>query len=312
MSKRKLYSSKRAFSSFDAEIEDSQCDSGFDKTVRALSVALKYVTSEKSSNLSVCKFCERRGHSADSCFLSPANPNKKISPKILEAMGAEKNVYLISSKIHQYSQQRILEDRKLRLAASIVEKTTVRLAEDLRTHADSGATIHSFQSKEVVEPGTITRCDQRTILSADSTSVTATQSGEVILPFKEIYNTSKSFLLTPNPGYTLVYTGRLADNGIESYFRRFDVLLKIETTGAEICCGNRDETSGVYTLLFSDPQNSVYAIGTASQISEPVLWHRLLAHMNERHLKLLHNHVSGVPVLTAELGHCWACELRKA
>lgn len=107
------------------------------------------------------------------------------------------------------------------------------------------------------EPGIIQPCDKRKILLADNSSVTATQSGEVIIPFVEVNIRLKNVLLTPTLEYNLVSTGRLAENGIELHSRRFDILLKLKTTGAEIGCGNRYETSGMYTLPLVDRQKAL-------------------------------------------------------
>ena len=50
--------------------------------------------------------------------------------------------------------------------------------------------------------------------------------GEVVLPFEHANIRLQNVLYIPNLGYNLVSTGKLADNGIQSLFRRFDARLR--------------------------------------------------------------------------------------
>ena len=62
---------------------------------------------------------------------------------------------------------------------------------------------------------------------ADKYSVIYRVSGEVILPFENSNVHLRNVLYIPELGYNLLSTGRFADNGIESHYRRRDVLLNL-------------------------------------------------------------------------------------
>lgn len=110
-------------------------------------------------------------------------------------------------------------------------------------------------------------------------------------------------------------TGRLADNGIESTFRRCDVRLVMESDALFVGAGTRDKTSGMY--LLPEPQmkkskGCLTVASTSDSNGDSELWHRRLAYINIRDLTRVHQHVSGVPKLGPMTTVCRACRLGKA
>lgn len=83
---------------------------------------------------------------------------------------------------------------------------------------------------------------------ADMTPVQSNRCADVIIPFKNANIRLRDAFLVPSLGYNLVSTGRLADNGIESKFRRNDVLLTLESDGFRIGTGQRDQETRLYTM----------------------------------------------------------------
>ena len=130
----------------------------------------------------------------------------------------------------------------------MIEKTTIVPPKDQGTYADSGATVHCFYSESSFVPESIVECETRTVMLADNTSVKASFCGDVILPFDHANIRLKRALCIPNLGYNLVSTGRLADNGIESLFRRHEVRLMLEADQSFIGAGQRNMHSGMYML----------------------------------------------------------------
>lgn len=116
----------------------------------------------------------------------------------------------------------------------------------MQTSADSGAIIHCFDEKKVLAPRILIPSDLRTFLLADKTSVIVVYIGEVLIPFKNSILRLRQTLCLPPPGYNLVSTGCLADNGIQFYSRPFDVVLIHETSGNFAGCGNRGPKSKLY------------------------------------------------------------------
>lgn len=88
----------------------------------------------------------------------------------------------------------------------LTETTTIGPLDDLQTYSDREATTHYFQSRDVIEPGTIQSCSQWTFLLPDNTSVTASRSGKVIMPLKEIKTRLETVLPRPTLGVSLVCT----------------------------------------------------------------------------------------------------------
>jgi len=111
-----------------------------------------------------------------------------------------------------------------------------------------------------------------------------------------------------------VSTGRLADNGIESHFRRHDVRLNLESKQLFVGTGIRDPVSGLY--MFPEPvlQNGgKQALAVkAKESNETSLWHKRLAHINSRDLSMVYKYTEGVPKLGKMEEICRACRLGKA
>jgi len=275
-------------------------------TARALAVALKSIKSERPNKNSShhCTFCDRSGHTEDRCFMNPDNPNNKLTPKMLELMtsGSKKSAPTSAKG----------KSGKVEFAGASVEKTTIVPPNDLRSYADSGATVHCFHSEAAFVPGSLELCETRTVLLADKTSVTATQCGEVIMPFENAVLRLKGALFLPSLGYNLVSTGRLADNGIFSFFRRSDVRLSSESDGFVLGTGLRDPETRMYMLPEPQSQSSSERALAVSDPAETELWHRRLAHINARDLTTVHQHADGVPKLCPMEGVCRACRLGKA
>ena len=295
------------------ESDDTDDGSDIETMARALAVALKSGKSDRGIQNSRhhCSFCERSGHTQDRCFLNPANPDHKIPPKLLEVMnGGEK-------KSTGGNKGGSGKGPKVEIAGAVVEnrveKTTLTPPSDNRTYADSGATVHCFHSKSAFVPGSLHSCPTSTVLLADKTSVDATQCGDVILPFTNANIRLKEVLFMPSLAYNLVSTGRLADNGIESRFRRYDVCLNLESGGFFVGAGKRDMHTRMYTLPEPETHHNVeqQALSVVDG-TQTELWHRRLAHINARDLLKVHEHVDDVPELSPMKDVCRACRLGKA
>ena len=138
--------------------------------------------------------------------------------------------------------------RKIKFAGTMIEKTTIAPPKDQGTYADSGATVHCFHSESSFVPESIVGCETRTVMLAHNTSVKTNFCGNVILPFDHANIRLKRALYIPNLGYNLASTGRLADNGIESHFRRHDFCLMLQADQSFIGAGQRNLGSGMYVL----------------------------------------------------------------
>ena len=112
--------------------------------------------------------------------------------------------------------------------------------------------------------GSLTPCHARTVMLADKTSVMSTHMGEVVLPFEHANIRLQNVLYIPNLGYSLVSTGKLADNGIQSLFCRFDVRLSLQTNSFFIGLGSRDKTSGMYMLPEPISQSTEMAMSVSN------------------------------------------------
>jgi len=293
-------------SGHDAHSDDN--DSDIEKTVQAFSAALKSSMGSKSSDSVKCGFCERRGHTEDRCFLNPDNPNNKLTPK-MKAVMSNKGSKPTSgdSKLSGGNGK-----RKVELAGSFMEKTTVNAPKDYRTYADSGATSHCFFNEKVFVPGSLESCDDRTIEMADKSTVTSNAFGEVIISFELVNIRLQNVLYVPTMGYNLVSTGRLADNGIESLFRRNDFVLQLESDATTIGQGDRDSSSGLYVFPNQNLDITLNVSESEHNVSNTLLWHRRLAHINMQDLYNVHNHADGIPKLTPSQEECRACHLGKA
>lgn len=317
---RKQTSRRRDFKTDDGNSTgDESVD--IDAAAKVLAAAMNDRVSEdrKRSSSAHCDFCNRRGHVESSCFLNPDNPNNRLTPKMRERM-------LISDDSRGNSSggnpsQKKGSGKKIELAGIIFctssavnkikeECTTVQPPKDHRTYYDSGATTHVFYSEQFFIIGSIEMCEPRTVLLADKSTVVASKRGEVLLPFKHANIRLTSVLLIPGLGYNLVSVGRLADNGIDSKFRRKDVVLTLENDGLLIGTGTRDDETGLYAL--PDPASTNLDTVASAVLDEATLWHRRLAHMNAKDLRTIYEHAVDVPKLGAMKEICRACRMGKA
>lgn len=158
----------------------------------------------------------------------------------------------------------------------------------------------------------MTKYKKRTVMLANKTTVCAICCGDVLIPFENVNLRLKRTLFTPTLGYNLISTGCLADNGIESHFRRHNVLLILETSGTSVGTGARDPETKMYVLP-SPVLAPSFALATDDYgISETDIWHRQLAHMNWQDLSALHKYSNSVPKLPISSNICKACQLGKS
>ena len=138
--------------------------------------------------------------------------------------------------------------------------------------------------------------------------------GEVVLPFEHADIRLQNVLYIPNLSYNLVSTGKLADNGIQSLFRRFDVRLSLQTNSFFVGIGSRDKKSGMYMLLepISHSTQMAMSVSNDSKFRETKLWHQRLAHINMRDLVTLHQYAGDAPHQKQSDDRCRACRPGKA
>lgn len=111
-------------------------------------------------------------------------------------------------------------------------------------------------------------------------------------------------------GYNLISSGRLADNGIKSLFRRKNFLLQLESDGARIGQRVLDSLSGLYVFPSDRTQSSLTIID--QNVSDSSLRHRRLAYVNMQDLCNVRKHANGIPNLTPSKDSCRAGHLGKA
>ena len=167
--------------------------------------------------------------------------------------------------------------KKREIAGSLVEKTALSPPKDHRSYGDSGAICHCFHSRSVFVQGSLTPCEARTVMLPDKTSVKSTHMGEVALLFERANIHLQNVLYVPNLSYNLVSTGKLADNGILSLLRRFDVRLSLQTNSFFNGLGSSDKTSGMYMLPEPISQSTQMAMSVSndSKVRETELWHQV-------------------------------------
>lgn len=191
----------------------------------------------------------------------------------------------------------------------MIEKTCVIPPQDLRCYADSGTTSHVFHNTDAFAPGSLTRYDPRKVSLADKSMVTATHSGEVIIPLEHVNMRRRNILLVPKLGYNLISVGQLADNGIELRFASKKLKVFLAEKNLLLVSGFRDSTSGLYTLPHPKLNPRALAIGNCS---EAKVWHRRLAHINNRDISTVHLNAEGVPEIKPSEDIFNACRLGKA
>lgn len=154
------------------------------------------------------------------------------------------------------------------------------------------------------------RCDPRTVILADKSTVVAQYLGDVIMPFDNFDIRLKRALHIPGLGYNLVSVGRLADNGICSFFKSKDVELIRGTSRETVGSGYRDPVTLLYDLL--DPKPNVVFKALVTEICTSDLWHRRLGHMNSRNLAEVYKFTDDVPRVKKSSTVRRACRLGKA
>lgn len=135
------------------------------------------------------------------------------------------------------------------MAKMSVETSTLlpSTQEDMGTYADSQATSHFICCKDAIFTSSFHEVIGRITLLADNTSVTATQKGDMILPFANANLWFMDAILFPHLDYTLVSVGRLAYMGINYLFCATDMRL-IPRERLAIGCRKYKKTSGWYPL----------------------------------------------------------------
>ena len=237
---------------------DSDDTSDTEVTAGAFAAALKCTKRDHSgaSHNHHCDFCDGSGHTKDRCYFNPDNPNNKLTKKIqnmlTQSARGTANV-AVGKDNNKNDPSKVC---KFEIAGTMIEKTTITPPKDQRTYADSGATVHCFHSQSSFVPESMVQCEVRTVILADNTLVQTNLCGDVILPFEHVNIRLKRALYIPNLGYNLVSIGRLADNGIESHFRRHDVRLMLEADKYFIGAGQRNLDSGMYILPEPQLQDS--------------------------------------------------------
>lgn len=300
--KRGSYTSSRITQNDNDESDNSDIES----KVRALTVALKSVKSGNSKIQLHCNFCDKSGHTEDRCYLNPDNPNNKLPPKVCDRFISNASKKESGNAGH---------GKNVEIAGTLLQKATVLPPRDNRSYADSGATAHFFHSQSLFVPGSMKECDPTTVLLADKTPVSSTECGDVIIPFRDANIRLRNTFYVPGLGYNLVSMGRLADNGIESHFRRDDVQLMLESDGFVIGTGERDNDTRLYMLpepISHDASQHAMVTEKAKDEAQTQLWHQRLAHINGRDLMKVHVHADGVPKLCPMEEVCRACRLGKA
>lgn len=278
-------------------------NSDIDTTVCALAAALKSLHAVNANRNFHCDFCEKSGHTKDRCFQNPDNPSNKLPQEAGETIQAKRK--RSGSKVPV---------KKVEAAGAFVLNATAQPPKDNRSYADSGATGHFFHSEYYFVPGSIQACEETTVISADKTPVSISKCGDVTLPFKNANICLKSTFLVTGLGYNLVSTGCLADNGIDSSFRRQGALLSLEKDDFYIGSGERDAETGLYAFpqpFFQGKPNLAMLTSLSKSEAETQLWHQRLAHLNARDLLNVHKHASGVPKLNDMEEICRACRLGK-
>lgn len=163
----------------------------------------------------------------------------------------------------------------------------------MKTYANSGATTHCFRNKHAFVEGSIVPCEERIVVLVDNTSFLATQWGEVPLEFDSASIRLEQALFISLLVYSLFPTGRLADNGVESQFRRHDVVLERESNKSVIGYGTRDLDSIMYVLSAPFAPESC-AVLSNIESPEGELWNRLLAHINNQGITRVYKFVDDV------------------
>lgn len=131
-------------------------------------------------------------------------------------------------------------------AGCLTDSTSVMLPNDLWTYADSGVKIHIFHARNAFVPGSLMSCHKRAVCRVDNGKFTTVKGVVVNIPLDDCVILFCDVLFVSSLGYNILSTGLLADNGIGSYFRRSDILLKLGSNGTLSGRGSRDIENGMY------------------------------------------------------------------
>lgn len=114
---------------------------------------------------------------------NPDNPNDKLLAKIQKRLSAQVQAAAVVGGSSKSSKEDVKKVGIAGAAVQKVDKTSISPPKDHRSYADSGAICHFFHCDSDFVAGSLVPCEERTVMLADKTSVTATHVGEVILPF---------------------------------------------------------------------------------------------------------------------------------
>lgn len=108
-------------------------------------------------------------------------------------------------------------------------RATIHLPMIYRFMLTVGRLRRFFHLENTFVSSSLLLCSRRTIFLADKTPVISNRHGDVGIPFDRNSLCLRNALYVPSLGSNLVSTGRLADHGIESLYRRHDMHLKLRT-----------------------------------------------------------------------------------
>lgn len=197
-----------------------------ERTVKADAVVLKSIMSHSARTSVECAFCERQNHEAEKCFFIPTSTKKKPSGRMLDAIGVNKSKPRLNSLIPLTPRKReSSKSGNVELAGSIAVKTTIESPKGMQAYDDNRASVHCFYNAELSGPSSIRTWESRRVRLPDKSTIIASQICEVLISFKKVNVLLQNVLLLPDLGYNHVWSGRIADNEIESHFHRKDILM---------------------------------------------------------------------------------------
>lgn len=130
----------------------------------------------------------------------------------------------------------------------MIEKTSISPPTDIRTNADSGATVHCFYNSISFIKGSIMSCSPSTVMLSNNPKGEATRCGEVQNEFENSVTKLSNALYIPDLGYKLVLTGKLVKHEMESRYRLIDILIMLEGSAEIISHESRNSVSRLYAL----------------------------------------------------------------
>lgn len=174
------------------------------------------------------------------------------------------------------------DDNYYEFAGTVQEFRSIQPPNNMKTYADSGASVHIFQVQNVFAPMSLVLCAPRSVVLPNNVSVQAEKCREVLIEMQNCGLRLTQVLWIPSLGYILVSMGRLADSGIESWFGKERVELRLRKSSTLIGTGFRNKQNGMYIV----PSPFAAKPVTSALISKksPHVWHRRLAHLSDRDL----------------------------